>query len=69
MIAATHCPLEQLVREGAFREDLYFRLRVVEIAIPPLRERRGDVRVLAEKLLVAFRRQRCTSRVRSFRRT
>jgi len=51
VIAATHRPLEQLVREGTFREDLYFRLRVVEIAIPPLRERRGDIRVLAEKLL------------------
>jgi two-component system, NtrC family, response regulator AtoC len=51
VIAATHRPLEQLVRDGAFREDLYFRLHVVEITIPPLRERRGDIRVLAEKLL------------------
>lgn len=52
VIAATHRPLEQLVREGRMREDLYFRLRVVEIVIPPLRERPGDIRVLAEKLLV-----------------
>jgi two-component system response regulator HydG len=51
VIAATHRPLEQLVRDGAFREDLYFRLHVVEITIPPLRERRGDIRVLADKLL------------------
>jgi len=51
VIAATHRPLEQLVREGRMREDLYFRLRVVEIVIPPLRERRGDIRVLAEKLV------------------
>jgi DNA-binding NtrC family response regulator len=51
VIAATHRPLEQLVREGRMREDLYFRLRVVEIVIPPLRERRGDIRVLADNLL------------------
>jgi len=50
VIAATHRPLEQLVREGRFREDLYFRLRVVEIRVPALRERRGDIRVLAEAL-------------------
>jgi transcriptional regulator with PAS, ATPase and Fis domain len=51
VIAATHRPLEQLVREGRMREDLYFRLRVLEIVIPPLRDRPGDIRVLAEKLL------------------
>ena len=51
VIAATHRPLEQLVRDGRMREDLYFRLRVVEIVIPPLRDRPGDIRILAEKLL------------------
>ena len=51
VVAATHRPLEQMVRDGRFREDLYFRLRVVEIVVPPLRERRGDVGVLAEHLL------------------
>jgi DNA-binding NtrC family response regulator len=51
IIAATHRPLEQLVAEGRFREDLYFRLRVVEITVPPLRDRAGDVPVLAEHLL------------------
>ena len=51
VIAATHRPLEELVRDGRFREDLYFRLRVVEITIPPLRERRGDVPALADALL------------------
>jgi transcriptional regulator with GAF, ATPase, and Fis domain len=51
VVAATHRPLERMVREGRFREDLYFRLRVVEIAVPPLRERRGDVVLLAEHLL------------------
>jgi DNA-binding NtrC family response regulator len=51
VIAATHRPMEQLIREGRFREDLYFRLRVVEISIPPLRERRRDVPLLAEHIL------------------
>jgi len=51
IIAATHRPLEQLVADGQFREDLYFRLRVVEITVPPLRERATDVPALAEHLL------------------
>ena len=51
VIAATHRPVEELIRQGAFREDLYFRLRVVEIRIPPLRERRADIPLLAEHLL------------------
>jgi len=54
VIAATHRPLEDLVRGGSFREDLYFRLRVVEITVPPLRERRGDVEPLAEHLLAGI---------------
>jgi two-component system, NtrC family, response regulator HydG len=51
VLAATHQPIEKLVREGAFREDLYFRLRVVEIVVPPLRERREDIPVLARHLV------------------
>jgi DNA-binding NtrC family response regulator len=51
VLAATHRPLETLVREGKFREDLYYRLRVVEISIPPLRERKGDIAELARHLL------------------
>jgi two-component system response regulator HydG len=51
VIAATHRPIEELIRQGQFREDLYFRLRVVEINLPPLRERKEDIPILAEHLL------------------
>ena len=51
VIAATHRPLEELVSKGNFREDLYFRLKVVEVFVPALRERRGDIPVLTEHLL------------------
>jgi two-component system response regulator AtoC len=55
IIAATHQDLETQVEEGGFREDLYFRLRVVEIVVPPLRERRGDIPDLAWHLLGRIR--------------
>jgi len=50
VIAATHQDLEQLIADGRFRSDLYFRLRVIEIPIPPLRDRRADVPLLAQHL-------------------
>jgi len=57
VITATHQDLEALVEEGGFREDLYFRLRVVEIVVPPLRDRRGDIPDLAKHLLGRIRRE------------
>jgi DNA-binding NtrC family response regulator len=57
IIAATHQPLEALVEEGSFREDLYFRLRVVEMNIPPLRDRMSDLPLLIEALLARIRRE------------
>ncbi|MCK5895024.1 MAG: sigma-54-dependent Fis family transcriptional regulator [Endozoicomonadaceae bacterium] len=52
LIAATHRNLKQLASEGLFREDLYYRLNVVEIRLPPLRDRGRDVILLAEALLI-----------------
>jgi len=51
VIAATNQNLEKLVEDGSFREDLFFRLRVVEIAVPPLRDRRSDVPLLVRHIL------------------
>jgi two-component system response regulator AtoC len=51
VVAATHRDLAAMVKEGAFREDLYFRLKVVEVELPPLRDRGDDVLELAEALL------------------
>lgn len=51
IIAATNRPLKAMVREGTFREDLYYRLNVINIAVPALRERREDIKVLAEHFL------------------
>ncbi|WP_246213156.1 sigma-54 interaction domain-containing protein [Aminipila butyrica] len=51
VIAASNAPLEQLVESGNFRQDLYYRLNVIKITIPPLRERKEDIPLIAEYLL------------------
>ncbi|GAB4318507.1 MAG: sigma-54-dependent Fis family transcriptional regulator [Candidatus Sumerlaeia bacterium] len=57
VIAATNRPLEQMIEQGTFRSDLYYRLNVFPIHIPPLRERRSDVLLLADFFVEKYNRQ------------
>ncbi|MBL8399049.1 MAG: sigma-54-dependent Fis family transcriptional regulator [Candidatus Accumulibacter sp.] len=57
IVAATHQDLEERIRQGAFRADLYFRLRVLQVNVPPLREREGDALLLAGRFLDEFARR------------
>ena len=54
IIAATNRDLEQMMRQGTFREDLYYRLQVIEVHVPPLRERREEIPQLIEFFLLKF---------------
>ncbi|WP_266204656.1 sigma-54-dependent transcriptional regulator [Pontibacter kalidii] len=57
LICATNMPLYEMVREGTFRQDLLYRINTVEIHLPPLRERREDIRLLAEHFLKVYRQK------------
>lgn len=54
ILSATHRDLSKLIREGQFREDLYYRINVVEIEVPPLRKRTGDIPLLAKHYLSLY---------------
>ncbi len=58
VLAATHCNLEQMVDEGRFREDLYYRLSVIPVSIPPLRERKEDLPILITHFIKSIGKQR-----------
>lgn len=58
IIAATNKELDKLVSEGEFRQDLYYRINVVKIKIPPLRERKGDIPLLADHFIDQFNKLR-----------
>jgi len=57
LICATHQPLQELIKQGRFREDLYFRLRQLTLLVPPLRERRNDILLLAESVIARHNRE------------
>ncbi len=57
VVSATNQPLEKAIQEGRFRRDLFFRLNVVEVRVPPLRDRKSDVPLLAEHFLRRFVRE------------
>src|SRR5690348_13786012 len=57
ILSATHKNLVDLVAESKFREDLYYRINVIEIRVPPLRERRNDIRPLAEAILARLEKR------------
>jgi Nif-specific regulatory protein len=65
VVSATNQPLEEAVRGGTFRRDLFFRLQVVEMRVPPLRERKSDIPLLAEHFRQRFVRE-TGRRIRGF---
>lgn len=64
IVAATHCDLDQKIKQGEFREDLYYRIDVISLALPPLSERREDISLLADHFckLLAKKNNRDVSR-------
>ncbi|NWF57109.1 MAG: sigma 54-interacting transcriptional regulator [Syntrophaceae bacterium] len=63
LIAATHAKLETLVEQGAFRKDLYYRLNVLPLMIPPLRQRKEDIPLISEYLIRKFQKEEGTKMV------
>jgi DNA-binding NtrC family response regulator len=57
IISATHVDLEEAIRQGSFRKDLYYRLNVLRIGMPPLRERGEDIELLAQHFLETFKKE------------
>ena len=57
LISATNMPLEDMIKQGSFREDLFYRINVIQLEIPALRNRREDIPVMAEFFLSKFREQ------------
>jgi PAS domain S-box-containing protein len=63
LIAATHAKLETLVEQGTFRKDLYYRLNVLPLQIPPLRQRKEDIPLISEHLIRKFQKEEGTKMV------
>jgi DNA-binding NtrC family response regulator len=57
IVAATNCDLRQMVEDGRFREDLYYRLHVINVFLPPLRERKADIPLLAQHFLEKYTKE------------
>jgi len=57
IVAATNCDLREMVSDGRFREDLYYRLHVISISLPPLRQRKDDIPMLAQHFLEKYSRE------------
>ncbi|MFN3918931.1 MAG: sigma-54-dependent transcriptional regulator [Methylohalobius sp.] len=64
ILSATHKNLKQLVAEGRFRQDLFYRINVIELEVPPLRERREDIPLLVEKTLFRLARENGLERLK-----